>query len=78
MSIAKLREKGQITIPATIRESLHLNTDSVLSINKVGEAIIITKRPILFDAVATKFSIQAKADGITLESLLKDLRNIRK
>jgi antitoxin PrlF len=41
MALAKITTKGQVTIPKSIRESLHLNTgDKIEIIIKGGEAII--------------------------------------
>ena len=76
--ITRMREKGQITIPSNVRESLHLSKDSILSVTKVGDGILITPGPSKFDAFAAKFSREAKEKGITLDDLLKDLRKIRK
>lgn len=75
--VTKMREKGQITIPANIRESLHLTRDSVLSVSMVGDGILLTPKPSVFEAVSGKFSQSAEKKGITLEGLLKDLKNIR-
>jgi len=75
--VTKMREKGQITIPAHIRESLHLSRDSVLSVARIGDGILLTPKPSVFGSVSEKFSRTAKTEGITLESLLKDLRKIR-
>ena len=75
--VTRMREKGQITIPANIRESLHLSRDSVLSIARVGDGILLTPQPSVFESVSAKFSNAAKAKGITLENLLKDLKKTR-
>ena len=75
--VNRMREKGQITIPADIRESLHLSRDSVLSIAKVGDGILLTPKSSVFESVAAKFSKAASSKGITLENLLKDLKKIR-
>ena len=75
--VTRMREKGQITIPAGIRESLHLDKDSILSVTKVGNGILITPKVSAVDAFAAKFSKAADEKGITLEDLLKDLRKIR-
>ena len=75
--VTKMREKGQITIPANIRESLHLSKDSVLSVSRVGDGILLTPRPSVFETVSSKFSKAAEKKGITLDSLLKDLKNFR-
>lgn len=76
--VTRMREKGQITIPADIRESLHLAKDSILSVSKVGDAILLAPRPSDFEAVSAKFSKAAKQKGISLEALLKDLKKIRR
>ena len=76
--VTKMREKGQITIPSSIMESLHLSKDSILSVTKVGDGILITPGLSKFDAFAAEFSKEAKEKSITLDELLKDLRKIRK
>jgi len=73
-----MREKGQVTIPADIRESLHLSRDSILSVSKVGDAILLTPRPSIFESASAKFSKAAEKKGISLEDLLKDLKKIRR
>lgn len=72
-----MREKGQVTIPANIRESLHLSRDSVLSVARVGDGILLTPKPSVFEQVSEKFTKAAKSKGITLDNLLKDLKKIR-
>ena len=76
--VTRMREKGQVTIPANIRESLHLSKDSLLSIARVGDGILLTPKSSLFESVSAKFSKAAEEKGITLESLLKDLKRIRR
>lgn len=75
--VTRMREKGQITIPANIRASLHLSRDSVLSVARIGDGILLTPKPSVFESVAERFSGTAKTKGITLENLLKDLKKIR-
>ena len=76
--VTRVREKGQITLPAYIREALHLSKDSTLSIAKVGEAILLTPRPLSFDTIADKFEKQAKKNNVSLDDLLRDLKKLRK
>jgi AbrB family looped-hinge helix DNA binding protein len=75
--VTKMREKGQITIPANIRESLHLSKDSILSVTKVGDGILLTPKPSVFESVSSKFVKAARTKEISLDSLLKDLKKIR-
>lgn len=75
--VTKMREKGQVTIPVDIREFLHLSKDSILSITKVGNGILLTPKPSVFEATSAGFIKEAKEQGITLNDLLKDLKKIR-
>ena len=75
--VTRVREKGQVTIPSEIRESLHLSKDSVLSVTKVGNGILLTPKPSVVESFAAKFSKAAEDKGISLQDLLKDLRKIR-
>ena len=75
--VTKMREKGQVTIPAGIRASLHLGKDSFLSVARVGDGILLTPKSSVFESVSTKFSKAAKEKGSSLENLLKDLKKIR-
>jgi AbrB family looped-hinge helix DNA binding protein len=77
LMVTRMREKGQVTIPADIRESLHLSKDSLLSIARVGDGILLTPKPSVFESVSAKFSKAAAKKGITLQSLLKDLKKNR-
>ena len=76
--VTRMREKGQVTIPMSIRQSLHLSENSILSVTKVGDGILIFPRPSLFDQVSAEFRKEADKKGITLDELLEDLRKIRK
>ena len=76
--ITKMREKGQITIPSNIRESLHLTKNAILCVIQVGDAILLTPKISALDSASAKFSDAAKKKGITLDELLKDLKKIRR
>lgn len=75
--VTRMREKGQVTIPSGIRLSLHLSKDSILSVTKVGDGILLTPKPSLFESVSAKFTKAAEEKGITLADLLKDLTKLR-
>ncbi len=76
--VTRLREKGQVTIPSSIRESLHLSTDSILSVLKVGNGILLVPKASTVDAFGSRLSKEAVQNGITLEELLKDLKKVRR
>lgn len=75
--VTRMRGKGQVTIPADIRESLGLSEDSMLSVSRVGDGILLTPRLSAYEAASAKFAKAAKEKGITLDDLLKDLKKIR-
>ena len=76
--VTRIRDKGQVTIPADIREALHLGKDAMLSVVKVGDGILLVPKASLFESVSAGFSNTAKKQGITLGELLKDLKTIRR
>lgn len=76
--ITRLRGKGQVTIPASVRTLLKLSENDILSVARVGEAVLLTPQPSTFESAAKKFSAQAKGGAITLDSLLRDLRQVRR
>ena len=76
--VTRMREKGQVTIPVSIREALHLSENSILSVTKVGDGILITSKPSLFEEISTEVRKEADKKGITLDELLEDLKKIRR
>lgn len=76
--ITRIRGKGQVTIPASVRVSLKLSENDLVSIARVGDAILLTPQPSDFEMIAAKFSKKAKKESVTLENLLQDLRKIRR
>lgn len=76
--VTRMREKGQVTIPSEIRESLHLAKDSILSVVQAGNGVLLFPKPSVVETFAAKFSKAAEEKGISLEDLLKDLRKMRR
>ena len=74
----RIRGKGQVTIPASVRASLKLSENDLLSIARVGDAVLLYPQSSVFESVASKFSREARRKSITLETLLKDLRRTRR
>lgn len=73
MPSVKVRERGQVTIPASIRKELDLGDDATLSVVKVGDVLVLTPRKLVGDAVAKKAARAMKKSGLRLEDLLTDL-----
>lgn len=70
--------KGAITIPAKYRKALKLENDSIVTIFPVGKSLVITpERPLVLEA-ATDIDRAMKEKGLSLDDLLRDLRQQRK
>lgn len=77
MPMVKVWGRGQLTIPASLRKELHLDEEATLHVVKVGEALILTPKKMVGDALAKKAQREMKKAGLTLEDLLKDLEKQR-
>ena len=75
--VTRMRDKGQVTIPVSIRQTLHLDKDSILSVARVGNAVVLAPHSMMFDSVSAKFCREAKKQKLSVENLLEDLKKIR-
>lgn len=73
MAVVKVRNRGQLTLPASIRRDLRLDDEATMTLVKVGDVILLSPRPLLVDAVAKKAERDMKKAGLKLEDLLTDL-----
>lgn len=78
MTFTRIWPKGQITIPASYREALHLDENSRVNIILIGKSIVITPQPSKLEEFSQKMEKEIKKKGITLEDVLKGLRQTRK
>ncbi len=75
---AKVRIRGQITIPQDIREEMNLDDQSTLNIFRVGKVLLMTPKRLQRASLAKKVEKEMKREGLSLEDLLADLRSQRK
>jgi len=66
--------KGQLTIPAEIRERLEIKEDSYLEVFQIGRAIIATPEKLVVKELADSVQKEMEKDGIDLKRLLQELR----
>jgi bifunctional DNA-binding transcriptional regulator/antitoxin component of YhaV-PrlF toxin-antitoxin module len=62
-----------LTIPDSIRKELDLEEDTVLSLVKVGDALLLTPRPLMVETLAKRAKRELKRAGLSIEDLLADL-----
>jgi bifunctional DNA-binding transcriptional regulator/antitoxin component of YhaV-PrlF toxin-antitoxin module len=77
MPTVKVRGRGQLTIPASIRKDLRLDDDADLTVVKVGDVLLLTPRKLIGDSVAKKAARAMKQAGVKLDDLLADLSKQR-
>jgi AbrB family looped-hinge helix DNA binding protein len=78
MSLVKIRERGQLTIPAEYRKGLGLEEKGLVNIVRVGETLILTRKQLAGDLLSRKMEAEMKKKGLSLQDLLDNLREQRK
>jgi len=75
---ARVRIRGQITIPQDIREEMNLDEQATVNIFRVGKVLLMTAKRLERASLAKKVEREMKRQGLTLQGLLADLRFQRK
>ncbi|MEK6657674.1 MAG: AbrB/MazE/SpoVT family DNA-binding domain-containing protein [Nitrospirota bacterium] len=78
MPVVKLRERGQLTIPYEYRKELGIGKEDVLNVLKIGDVLVLVPRQLSGDVLSKKIEVSMKKKGLTLDNLLKNLREQRK
>lgn len=73
----QLRQRGQVTIPRKLRESLAIDEGDILTLLQIGDSILLTPRSLRTFELADKISDLMEEEGVTLADLLNDLPQIR-
>ena len=75
---AKVRIRGQITIPQDIREEMNLDEQTMVNIFHVGKVLLMTPKRLQRASLSMKVEGEMKREGISLKDLLADLKYQRK
>ena len=79
MTMQRIRRKGIITLPASLRKTYKLEEGQILTIIDLGEGtILLTPKVSLVDKLANQIAEKLKDENITFEDLLQELNEIRK
>ena len=73
----KVWGRGQLTIPKEIRETLHLEEDSQLTVFVVGRCLILTPKRLIRASLAKDMERTMKTQGLGLNDLLTSLKEER-
>jgi bifunctional DNA-binding transcriptional regulator/antitoxin component of YhaV-PrlF toxin-antitoxin module len=72
LSIARLSEKGQLTIPAEYRRMYDLVRDSTLAIIQMGDALILAPIDEELTRITERMEAAMRGAGVTVEELMEE------
>lgn len=75
--LARIREKGQITLPADIRRKYNLKEGDVVGFQETPEGILISPKAVIAAKLLDEIGAKLRESGITLEEMLESGRKIR-
>lgn len=73
----QLAQRGQFTLPKSLRDAYGLEPGDWLTLLDLGGVFVLTPRVSEIDAIADRIAAQWTEDGQTLETMLAALREER-
>lgn len=70
----RMRERGQFTVPADIRERLGFKEDSMLQVLSIGRAMVVIPEETVVNELARQVEYAMNKEDLNLEELLLSLR----
>ena len=74
----KLWGRGQLTIPKELRRALKLEDENQMSVFLVGRCLVLTPKRLSRASLSREVERSMKKEGITLQDLLKNLKEQRR
>ncbi|HET9910670.1 MAG TPA: AbrB/MazE/SpoVT family DNA-binding domain-containing protein [Anaerolineales bacterium] len=79
MTTLRIRGKGTITLPASLRKKYKLEEGKVLTVIDLGEGTILLKPKVLqMDKLSKRIAKRLKEENVTLEEILETLDEERR
>ncbi len=69
----ELRERGQLTLPKSLRDALYLKTGDALRAVRIANSIVLIPQRMDLDAMRKQMRKLNKQKGVSAEELLCDL-----
>lgn len=76
-SLSLVQEKGQVTIPASLRRKLGIRKGDYVAFVETADGVVIKRREIMATEVMEKIGALLKEKGTTLDELMESGREIR-
>ena len=77
LTMTKIGEKGQVTVPKQFREDLGLATGAPFAVLRLGDGLILMPQQDRFERLCTEISSALRTNGITPEAALATLPEAR-
>ena len=74
----RLRERGQLTLPKTVRQSLSVDRGDLLNLVQVGDVFVLSQQQPLLPQLSEDFSAIMADENVSLAELLEGLEEERK
>jgi AbrB family looped-hinge helix DNA binding protein len=75
--LARVQEKGQITLPAEMRRRLGLKKGDVVAITETADGMLVAPQEVVAAQAMDRIGELLRAQGLTLEDLLEASRDER-
>jgi len=72
LSIARLNEMGELTIPAKYRREHNLERDSTIAMIQMGDALILTPVDKMLTEITERMEAAVRGTGVIVEELMKE------
>lgn len=74
----RVRERGQITLPQSVRASLAVDAGDTLSLVQIDDILLLSPRQVAIPKLSQEFTALMDEDGVSLAELLQGLEEERK
>ena len=74
----RLRERGQITLPQPVRDSLAMDTGDTLNLVQIDDILLLSHRQAVIPKLSQEFTSLMEEEGISLAALLQGMEEERK
>ncbi len=75
--LVRVQEKGQVTLPAQVREKLGLKKGDLVAVEQTSNGILITPQQVIAMEALDRIGTELKRKGLTLEKLIESGRQER-
>lgn len=68
-----VRERGQVTLPKSLRDALDIEAGDTVNAVQIGDAIVLTPKRMELDAIRRQIQRLMKKQKVTADDLLRGL-----